>query len=207
MVWAMVHLTRIYTRTGDSGSTRLVDNSEVAKTDARVEAYGTVDELNSALGVTLAVGMLPRSMTDALRAVQNELFDLGSDLATPIEQAPAREPLRIIQPSVDRLEAWCDEFMSGLSELRSFVLPGGTLGAAHLHVCRTICRRAERCGWAAAEQFGLDVPGGVSSLALTYLNRLSDLLFILARAANRRDGDVLWVPGKDRGVTRPTPAE
>jgi cob(I)alamin adenosyltransferase len=199
----MVHLTRIYTRTGDAGNTRLVDNSLVPKTDARVEAYGTVDELNAAIGVTLVVGGLPRSMVDSLRIIQNELFDLGSDLATPLDPQATTEPLRIIQSSIDRLERWCDEFMSGLTELRSFVLPGGSAGSAHLHVCRTVCRRAERSAWRAAEVFGTDTAGGISGLAITYLNRLSDLLFILSRAANRRDGDVLWVPGADREPTAP----
>ena len=194
----MVHLTRIYTRTGDGGTTRLVDNSLVPKTDLRVEAYGTVDELNSAIGVAIAVGSLSRSIFDALRIIQNELFDLGSDLATPLEPGARMEPLRIIASSVDRLEGWCDDFMSGLAELNSFLLPGGTAGAAHLHVCRTICRRAERSAWRAADEFGVDTAGGVNSLAITYLNRLSDLLFILARVANRRDGDILWVPGTDR---------
>ncbi|HET7724934.1 MAG TPA: cob(I)yrinic acid a,c-diamide adenosyltransferase [Propionibacteriaceae bacterium] len=196
----MVHLTRIYTRTGDRGTTRLVDNSLVPKTDLRVEAYGTVDELNSTIGVALALGELPRSMVDLLRLIQNELFDLGSDLATPLRPDPATEPLRIIASSVERLEGWCDEYMGGLAELRSFVLPGGTPAAAHLHVCRTICRRAERIAWRAADEFGLDTPDGISGLAVTYLNRLSDLLFILARAANRSDGDVLWVPGGTRLV-------
>ncbi len=200
----MVHLTRIYTRTGDGGSTRLVDNSLVAKTDARVEAYGTVDELNATIGVALSMGTLPRSITDALRIVQSELFDLGSDLATPINPDAATEPLRVIQSSIDRLEGWCDEFMSGLAELRSFVLPGGSPGAAYLHVSRTVCRRAERCAWRAAEEFGTDSAGGVNPLAITYLNRLSDLLFIWSRAANRRDGDVLWVPGTDRQPTNGT---
>ena len=194
----MVHLTRIYTRTGDGGTTRLVNNSLVSKTDLRVEAYGTVDELNSAIGVAIAVGNLSRSTFDALRIIQNELFDLGSDLATPLDPGATIEPLRIIASSVDRLEGWCDDFMSGLAELNSFLLPGGTVGAAHLHVCRTICRRAERGAWRAADEFGVDTSGGVNSLAITYLNRLSDLLFILARVANRRDGDILWVPGADR---------
>jgi cob(I)alamin adenosyltransferase len=194
----MVHLTRIYTRTGDGGTTRLVDNSLVPKTDLRVEAYGTVDELNSAIGVAIAMGNLSRSIFDALRIIQNELFDLGSDLATPLEPGAKMEPLRIISSSVDRLEGWCDDFMSGLAELNSFLLPGGAAGAAHLHVCRTICRRAERSAWRAADEFGVDTAGGVNSLAITYLNRLSDLLFILARVANRRDGDILWVPGADR---------
>jgi cob(I)alamin adenosyltransferase len=201
----MVHLTRIYTRTGDRGTTRLVDNSLVSKTDLRVEAYGTVDELNSAIGVTLSLGEVSLSMVDALRLVQNELFDLGSDLATPLNPDAETEPLRIIASSVERLERWCDEYMSGLAELRSFVLPGGTPGAAHLHICRTTCRRAERIAWRAVEEFGMDTPGGISSLAVTYLNRLSDLLFILARAANRRDGDILWVPGGSRQAPAPRP--
>jgi cob(I)alamin adenosyltransferase len=198
----MVHLTRIYTRTGDGGTTRLVDNSLVAKTDLRVEAYGTVDELNSAMGVAIAQGALSKSTSDALRIIQNELFDLGCDLATPLNLDATIEPLRIILPSIDRLEGWCDDFMSGLAELNSFVLPGGSAGAAHLHVCRTICRRAERTAWRAADEFGVDTAGGVSGLAITYLNRLSDLFFILARVANRRDGDVLWVPGADRPEAR-----
>ena len=202
----MVHLTRIYTRTGDGGTTRLVDNSLVAKTDLRVEAYGTVDELNSAIGLAIASGNLSKSMFDALRIIQNELFDLGSDLATPMNLNATTEPLRIILPSVERLERWCDAFMSGLAELNSFILPGGTIGAAHLHMCRTVCRRAERSAWRAADEFGVDTAGGVSGLAITYLNRLSDLFFILARVANRRDGDVLWVPGADRpAVVTTTP--
>ncbi|MBI4900043.1 MAG: cob(I)yrinic acid a,c-diamide adenosyltransferase [Actinobacteria bacterium] len=201
----MVHLTRIYTRTGDRGTTRLVDNSLVPKTDLRVEAYGTVDELNSAIGVTLSHGELSLSMVDALRLIQNELFDLGSDLATPLNPDAETEPLRIIASSVERLERWCDEYMSGLAELRSFVLPGGTTGAAHLHICRTTCRRAERIAWRAVDEFGVDTPGGISGLAVTYLNRLSDLLFIFARVANRRDGDILWVPGASRQAPAPRP--
>lgn len=195
----MVHLTRIYTRTGDAGTTRLVDNSLVHKTDARVEAYGTVDELNASIGVALAVGDLPAALADALRIVQSELFDLGSDLATPLDPAATTEPLRIIQTSIDRLESWCDQFMVGLDQLRSFVLPGGSAGSAYLHVCRTVCRRAERDAWRAADTFGIDTAGGISGRAITYLNRLSDLLFIASRAANRDQGDVLWVPGTDRG--------
>lgn len=199
----MVHLTRIYTRTGDGGKTRLVDNSIVQKTDLRVEAYGTVDELNSAIGVAIAVGDLSKPTIDALRLIQNELFDLGSDLATPLQNAVTTTPLRIIQPSIDRLEAWCDHFLTGLDDLRSFVLPGGTVGASQLHVCRTICRRAERRAWQAASAYGLDSESGVSSLAITYLNRLSDLLFVLARVANRSQGDISWIPGTDRNRDHP----
>ena len=199
----MVHLTRIYTRTGDAGQTRLSDNSVARKTDPRVEAYGSVDELNSAIGVLLANHDVDDDARGALRIIQNELFDLGADLSNPVAPNPKWEPLRIIQPSIDRLEAWCDEFSEPLPDLVSFILPGGTPGAAYLHLARTVVRRAERAGWAAADAYGLEAtageePGGVNVLALTYLNRLSDLLFILGRVANEGVGDVLWIPGKDR---------
>lgn len=198
----MVNLTRIYTRTGDAGTTRLSDNSVAAKTDLRVAAYGDVDEANSAIGVALAMGV-PDEVAQVLRRVQNELFDVGADLSTPLVSDPEWEPLRVIQEYVDRLEAWCDEFSTDLPDLRSFILPGGSLGGAQLHVCRTLVRRAERTAWAAAQEFGTEEgtreePGGVHLLAITYLNRLSDLLFILSRAANGADGDVLWVPGGSR---------
>ncbi len=201
----MVHLTRIYTRTGDGGATRLVDNSVARKTDPRVEAYGDVDELNSMIGLAVASGGLDDDVVEHLTLIQNELFDLGSDLANPLVAEPRWEPLRIVQTSIDRLEAWCDEHGADLESLRSFVLPGGTVGSAHLHLARTICRRAERRAWTAVETYGTEIgqegsPGGVNSLAVTYLNRLSDLLFILSRVANRTVGDVLWVPGKDRIV-------
>ncbi|WP_232547748.1 cob(I)yrinic acid a,c-diamide adenosyltransferase [Propioniciclava soli] len=195
----MVNLTRIYTRTGDAGHTRLSDMSEVPKTDARVEAYGAVDEANSILGVALTTAGVPRAMADALAAIQNELFDVGADLSNPVVPDPAWPPLRIEQASIDRLEEWCDTFGEPLPDLVSFILPGGTPAGAHLHVARTVVRRAERAGWAAAQEHGLAPEhGGVNPLALTYLNRLSDLLFILARAVNSDAGDVLWVPGKDR---------
>ena len=202
----MVHLTRIYTRTGDAGSTRLVDNSQVPKTDLRVEAYGCVDELNSLLGVVIANGGLGKSVVDLLRIVQNELFDLGSDLATPLVAEPKWEPLRVLQSSVERLESWCDEYGAGLPDLRSFVIPGGTAASAYLHLARTVCRRAERVAWAAVNEVGTEMgtrqnPGGINPIAVTYLNRLSDLLFILARSANRRDGDILWVPGGELVAT------
>lgn len=201
----MVNLTRIYTRTGDAGATRLSDSSETRKTDLRVEAYGHVDEANSVIGVALA-GDLPDAVRDVLTEVQNELFDVGADLSNPVVAEPPWEPLRIGDASVARLEAWCDEFAEPLPHLVSFILPGGTPAAAYLHLARTVVRRAERAGWAAAEQYGLgvpdaDAPGGVNPVALTYLNRLSDLLFVLARAANGSQGDVLWVPGKDREPT------
>lgn len=198
----VVRLTRIYTRTGDGGQTRLVDMSVAEKTDPRVEAYGDVDEANSAIGVALASGQLPPEIASLLATVQNELFDLGADLANPLAADPATEQLRVTQDYVDRLEAACDRFGDPLPSLTSFVLPGGSLATAELHVARTIVRRAERAGWAAVRVHGTEpttgaTPGGVSPLALTYLNRLSDLLFILSRAANP-GAEVLWVPGGER---------
>ena len=200
----MVNLTRIYTRTGDAGETRLSDNSVARKTDLRVQAYGHVDEANSAIGVALATPGLPTAIAAALAVVQNELFDVGADLSNPLVKDPQWEPLRIIQSSIDRLEAWCDEFGEPLPNLRSFILPGGTMAAAQLHVALTIVRRAERTAWEAADQHGMevgsledDIPGGINPLAIKYLNRLSDLLFIMSRAANG-DQEVLWVPGGER---------
>lgn len=203
----MVTLSRIYTRTGDAGKTRLSDMSEVAKTDARVEAYGAVDEANSMIGLALATGELPAEVAAALREVQNELFDVGADLSNPLAADPQWEPLRIVQPSIDRLEAWCDEFTASLPTLTSFILPGGTQAAALLHVARTIVRRAERAAWRIVEQYGTEVatgdePGGANLLAITYLNRLSDLLFVLPRVVNAGD-ETLWIPGKDRPPTNP----
>nr|WP_300147055.1 cob(I)yrinic acid a,c-diamide adenosyltransferase [Propionicimonas sp.] len=204
----MVNLTRIYTRTGDAGRTRLSDMSEAAKTDPRVEAYGHVDEANSVLGLVTTQPDLPNEVRAVLRHIQNELFDCGADLSNPLAENPPYEPLRIVQPYIDRLEAWCDEFGDPLPPLRSFILPGGTQTASFLHLARSVVRRAERAGWAAAEVYGTepatdDRPGGVNPLALHYLNRLSDLLFILARLAGQASGEVLWVPGKDREVTDP----
>lgn len=194
----MVTLSKIYTRTGDAGTTRLSDNSEVAKTDLRVEAYGHVDEANSAVGLAVALGGLPDRVVEMLSLVRNELFDVGADLSTPLNPSPKWPPLRIEQHSIDRLEGFCDELQEDLPVLRSFILPGGTPAGAQLHVARTITRRAERAGWRCVEEFGTDEEGGVSLLALTYLNRLSDLLFIMSRAANGTDAEVLWVPGTDR---------
>ncbi|MFT4262960.1 MAG: cob(I)yrinic acid a,c-diamide adenosyltransferase [Nocardioides sp.] len=202
----MVHLTKIYTRTGDAGQTRLSDNSVAAKTDLRVEAYGQVDEANAALGVATSRGDLPADLNGALRLIQNELFDVGADLSTPLAENPPWEPLRIIASSIDRLEGWCDEFSARLGPLNSFILPGGSQTAAQLHVARTIVRRAERTAWRAAQEYGLDVEGGLNSLALTYLNRLSDLLFLASRVANAEVGDVLWVPGTDRTPVEPRAA-
>jgi cob(I)alamin adenosyltransferase len=182
-----VRLTKIYTRGGDAGETSLGDGSRVSKLDARIAAYGTVDELNAAVGVVLAGGCAD-TIREVLVRVQNELFDLGADLSVPIEHE-AR--LRVTQEQVDRLEDECDRFNVELPELKSFVLPGGSEAAARLHVARTVCRRAEREALVAAGEHD------VNPLALVYLNRLSDLLFILARAANAADGraEPLWRPG------------
>jgi cob(I)alamin adenosyltransferase len=182
-----VRLTKIYTRGGDAGETSLGDGARVSKLDARIAAFGTVDEVNAALGVVLA-GDCPDDLREVLERVQNELFDLGADLSVPMEHE-AR--LRVTQEQVDGLERDCDRFNEALPELKSFVLPGGTETAARLHVARTTCRRAEREAIAAAATVG------VNSLVLVYLNRLSDLLFILARSANAAAGsdEPLWRPG------------
>jgi cob(I)alamin adenosyltransferase len=188
-----VHLTRIYTRTGDAGTTRLGNNEQVAKTDPRIAAYADTDECNAAIGVALALGDLPGEIRAVLTAVQNDLFDVGADLSNPIADDPPYPPLRITEAYVTRLEGWCDEYNDQLSPLDSFVLPGGTPGAALLHVARTVARRAERSAWALHEADN----ERTRTLPAKYLNRLSDLLFILARTANP-DGDVTWVPGGDR---------
>jgi cob(I)alamin adenosyltransferase len=186
-----VRLTRIYTRGGDAGETSLGDGSRAAKLDRRIVAYGMVDELNSQLGVVLALDALPDELRAPLARVQNELFDLGADLSSPFTGSDER--LRVTQPLIDRLEQLCDEFNEPLPELKSFVLPGGTEAAARLHVARTVCRRAEL---AALEADGVH---GVNPLVPVYLNRLSDLLFILSRAANALAGvdEPLWLPGGD----------
>jgi cob(I)alamin adenosyltransferase len=190
----VVRLTRIYTRLGDAGDTHLGDMSRVRKTSPRVVAYGDVDELNSALGVARAEG-LPQPVDGWLRAVQNDLFDLGADLCVPPAEGEAEGArLRVAPAQVERLEAWCDEVNETLEPLASFVLPAGAPAAAALHLARAVCRRAERAAVALAEA------EPVAPEALAYLNRLSDLLFVLARAANRDGGagDVLWVPGENR---------
>lgn len=191
----MVNLTRIYTRTGDAGTTRLGDMSETSKTDLRLAAYADVDEANASLGVALACGDLEEDVAALLVRVQNDLFDVGADLCTPVVADPEYPPLRVEPDYVERLEGWCDSYNEALPTLRSFILNGGTPGAAHLHVSRTVVRRAERSGWAAWAEH----ESSMNVLALTYLNRLSDLLFILARHANRANGDVLWKPGGERG--------
>lgn len=190
----MVNLTRIYTRTGDAGTTRLGDMSETSKNDPRLAAYADVDEANAHIGVVLATGGLIGAVDTILLRVQNDLFDVGADLCTPVVADPEHPPLRIEQDYVDRLESWCDQYNAELPNLRSFILNGGTPGAAHLHVARTVVRRAERSAWAAWAEHA----DTMNILAVTYLNRLSDLLFILARHANRETGDILWVPGGER---------
>ncbi|QBX56514.1 cob(I)yrinic acid a,c-diamide adenosyltransferase [Nocardioides seonyuensis] len=190
----MVNLTRIYTRTGDAGQTRLGDMSTTTKTDLRLEAYATVDEANAFIGVALADAGLDEDVATVLTRIQNDLFDVGADFCTPVVQDPEFPPLRIEQDYVDRLEGWCDHYNETLPNLRSFILNGGTPGAAHLHVARTVVRRAERAGWAAWAEH----EETMNLLAIKYLNRLSDLLFILARHANRENGDVLWKPGGER---------
>jgi cob(I)alamin adenosyltransferase len=193
-----VVLSRIYTRTGDDGSTALGDGSRAAKTDPRLAAYADVDEANCAIGAAVTMGGLPADIASLLVRVQNELFDVGADLCNPLSPgSPAAgqpPPLRIEGAYITRLEEACDTYNEGLPTLRSFVLPGGTPGAALLHTARTVVRRAERSAWAAVAAHGETV----SVLPARYLNRLSDLLFILARRANEPGGDLLWRPGGQR---------
>ena len=190
----MVNLTRIYTRTGDGGETRLGDMSLTSKTDLRLAAYADVDESNAHIGVAVAQGALEDDVVAVLTTIQNDLFDVGADFSTPVVSDPEYPPLRVEQAYVDRLEGWCDSYNEHLPALRSFILSGGTTGASLLHVARTVVRRAERSAWAAHEVHAATM----NPLAITYLTRLSDLLFILARHANRERGDVLWVPGGER---------
>ena len=198
-----VHLTKIYTRTGDDGTSGLGDFSRVAKTDPRLVAYADAEEANAAIGVALALGALREDLATVLRRVQNDLFDVGADLCVPIvaqhdptQHDPTQHdhpPLRVTDGYVTRLEGWCDEFNAALSKLDSFILPGGTPGAALLHTARVVVRRAERSTWAVLEAD----PERTNPVTARYLNRLSDLLFILCRVANP-DGDMLWKPGGDR---------
>ncbi len=182
-----VNLTRIYTRLGDGGETHLGDMSRVPKTHPRIEAYGAVDELNAHIGVALAAGGLPPAQREWLERIQNDLFDVGADLSVPA--GGERERLRVVPGQTAWLERACDEVNQTLEPLRSFVLPGGTAAAAQLHVCRTVCRRAERRAIALGDEGNPEV--------VRYLNRLSDLLFILSRAANAGD-EPLWEPGRFR---------
>jgi cob(I)alamin adenosyltransferase len=191
----MVNLTRIYTRTGDDGTTALGDMSRTSKNDLRLVAYADVDEANCAIGVALAASEMAPEVRALLLRVQNEMFDVGADLCTPVIPDPEYPPLRVEPEYITRLEAEIDLYNAELPKLRSFVLPGGTPASAHLHVARTVVRRAERATWAALEVHG----GEMTALPAQYLNRLSDLLFVLARHANLADGDVLWRPGGDRG--------
>lgn len=186
----VVRINRVYTKVGDNGTTALGDGSRVPKTSPRLAAYADVDEANSVIGLALAMGGLSGEIADVLRGIQNDLFDVGADLCAPIVENPPYEPLRITERYIERLEGWCDEFNERVPKLTSFILPGGTPGAAFLHQARTVARRAERSGWALyeAEQ------AATNQLAIKYLNRLSDLLFILSRLANP-DGDILWQPG------------
>ncbi|CAN3130107.1 Corrinoid adenosyltransferase [Mycobacterium sp. smrl_JER01] len=185
-----MHLTRIYTRTGDDGTTGLSDFSRVSKSDVRLSAYADCDEANAAIGVAVALGNPDERVLPVLRQIQNDLFDAGADLSTPVVENPEYPPLRIQQSYIDRLERWCDEFNAPLPALTSFILPGGTPLSALLHVARTVARRAERSAWHAVDTH----QDSVSALPAKYLNRLSDLLFILSRVTNP-DGDVLWQPG------------
>lgn len=195
----MVNLTRIYTRTGDDGTTSLGDMSRTGKNDPRLRAYADVDEANCTIGLVIATGEIESDVRELLVAIQNDLFDVGADLCTPVrdDENPegAHPTLRVTEEYVERLENACDQYNDMLEPLRSFVLPGGTITASHLHVARTVVRRAERSTWSALDAYH----GGMNSLTAAYLNRLSDLLFILARVANKSaGGDVLWEPGANR---------
>jgi cob(I)alamin adenosyltransferase len=190
-----VVLSRIYTRTGDDGSTGLADGSRTGKTDSRLAAYADVEEANCAIGMAITFGALGPGMSRLLGRVQNELFDVGADLANPVTQTPPPyPPLRIEENYITRLESECDSYNEDLPTLRSFLLPGGSPGTTLLHMARTVTRRAERSAWAAVAEHG----DSVSPLPARYLNRLSDLLFILARQANLGHDDVLWKPGGER---------
>ena len=189
-----VVLSRIYTRVGDDGTTALGDGSRTAKTDPRLAAYADVDEANSTIGVAIATGGLPGDIVALLTRIQNELFDVGADLCNPVQANPPYPPLRIDESYITALEQACDKYNDNLPTLRSFILPGGSPGAALLHLARTVVRRAERTAWAAIGAHG----DTMNELAARYLNRLSDLLFILARVASQPTGDVLWKPGGDR---------
>lgn len=192
-----VVISSVYTKTGDAGTTSLGDGSRTSKNDARLEAFSTVDEANSFIGV--AVSVADPEVRAVLIKIQNDLFDVGADLCTPVVDEPKVKPLRVTEEQVTQVEQLIDKYNEPLSVLRSFVLPSGTALAAHLHVARTVVRRAERRTWGAVHAFG----DGVNVLTAKYLNRLSDLLFVLARHANKELGDQLWTPGgaETRGET------
>ena len=189
----MVVISSVYTKTGDQGTTSLGDGSRTSKNDARLEAFSTVDEANSNIGVALSMD-IDADVKEVLLHIQNDLFDVGADLCTPVVDDPKYPPLRVTEEQVTRLENLIDQYNEPLSTLRTFVLPSGTPLAAQLHVARTVVRRAERQTWNAIHSFG----EGVNITTAKYLNRLSDLLFVLSRHANREIGDVLWVPGANR---------
>ncbi len=204
----MVTISRVYTKTGDDGTTSLGDFSRTSKTDPRLAAYADCNEANAAIGIALLDGDLPEEARASLTRIQNDLFDVGADLCNPLASAYKYPPLRVQERWIDELEADCDRFNEQVQTLRSFILPGGTPGSAYLHLACTIVRRAERSTWAAIEAYGYEsapedssAPGGVNRATATYLNRLSDLLFILARVANLSiGGDVLWQPGGGRAT-------
>jgi cob(I)alamin adenosyltransferase len=189
----LVVISSVYTKTGDQGTTSLGDGSRTSKNDARLEAFSTVDEANSSIGVALSMD-IDADVREVLLRIQNDMFDVGADLCTPVVDNPKYEPLRITEEQVTYLEKLIDKYNEPLSTLRTFVLPSGTPLAAQLHVARTVTRRAERETWNAIHAFG----DGVNIVTAKYLNRLSDLLFVLSRHANREVGDVLWVPGGNR---------
>ena len=189
----MVVISSVYTKTGDQGTTSLGDGSRTSKNDARLEAFSTVDEANSNIGVALSMD-IDLDIKEVLLLIQNDMFDVGADLCTPVIDDPKYPPLRVTEEQVTRLENLIDQYNEPLSTLRTFVLPSGTPLAAQLHVARTVVRRAERQTWNAIHSFG----EGVNITTAKYLNRLSDLLFVLSRHANREIGDVLWVPGANR---------
>jgi cob(I)alamin adenosyltransferase len=190
----MVNLTRIYTRTGDDGTTGYGGRGRIDKNDVRLVAYAECDEANSTIGVAVAVGGLDDDVLRVLTRLQNDLFDVGADLCTPVEPDPAYPPLRVTQSQIEAVEREIDHFNADLDNLKSFVLPGGSVQAAQLHVARTVVRRAERATWAALAEHS----ASMNDLTAKYLNRASDLLFVLARYVNRERGDVLWVPGANR---------
>jgi cob(I)alamin adenosyltransferase len=189
----LVVISSVYTKTGDQGTTSLGDGSRTSKNDARLEAFSTVDEANSNIGVALSMD-IDADIREVLLRIQNDMFDVGADLCTPVIDDPKYPPLRVTEEQVTRLENLIDQYNEPLSTLRTFVLPSGTPLAAQLHVARTVVRRAERQTWNAIHSFG----EGVNITTAKYLNRLSDLLFVLSRHANREIGDVLWIPGANR---------
>ncbi|WP_026877090.1 cob(I)yrinic acid a,c-diamide adenosyltransferase [Jiangella gansuensis] len=206
----MVRLTKIYTRTGDDGTTGLGDFSRTRKTDPRLVAYADANEANAAIGVVVALersggggGGLGPDVLAVLQRVQNDLFDVGADLCVPLKAEYEYPPLRVQPAWIDELEADCDRYNAEVPKLTSFILPGGSVTAAQLHVATTVVRRAERSAWAAVEHYGSGDTDGVNPLTAKYLNRLSDLLFILSRYANRDAGDVLWQPGGGRAEPQP----